>query len=251
MYTIKPNTIKKIRTAPAVYISNPVGKMKNIPCVTSSCVCNDFCKRMHTDGKTVCAHCYAQEALMFKTAPRLRYERNTELLSGAIITDHDLPRFYTDIARFETHGDWVNTTHAQNEINIALANPATQFTVWTKRLDLLVKLVKSSVRKPDNLHIKASSPFLNKQGNNHIKQWLGAHGWEVTWFTVCSLDFLLEKYGLDELRTNGDRIITCGGRNCRSCMRCYGAHEKQDVIELLKQDTARAKRLGVKIGGGQ
>lgn len=84
-----------------------------------------------------------------------------------------------------------------------------------------------------------------------IKQWLGAHGWEVTWFTVCSLDFLLEKYGLDELRTNGDRIITCGGRNCRSCMRCYGTHEKQDVIELLKQDTARAKRLGVKIGGGQ
>lgn len=245
---LKPTTIEAIKNDPILYVSHPIGKMHDIPAITSSCLCNGFCAKMHENPETVCAHCYASSGLAFKTAARLHYERNTELLSSSLIPERDLPRFYTDVARFETHGDWVNLVHAQNEIRIAEYNPQTQFTCWTKRIDLLVKLVKSGIRQPENFHVKVSAPFLNRNGNEKIRNWLGNNGWTVSWFTVCDLNYLIAKYGLDYLRQHGDRVITCGGRDCRSCMRCYGAHPKQDVVELLKQDSERAKRLGVKIG---
>lgn len=245
MSTIKAETITKIRTANNLYISHPQGKMHDIPAITESCLCNDFCACMAKKSSTVCAHCYAQNSLKWETAAREHYARNTQLLSESIIPESMLPRIYSDIARFETHGDWVNLNSAINEMNIAKFNPNTHFTVWTKRADLLFKLAKAGYQQPRNLHIKLSSPRLNHELPQTVKEKLASYGWTVSYFTVVSLAHLQEQYTKEDLQTKN--IITCGGRDCRSCMRCYGPHPKEDVVELLKQDTAKAKRFGLKI----
>lgn len=244
-----PSTVQAMLANPILFVSHPQGKLQDILAITSSCLCNEFCKKMHLNIGMVCHECYAVDGLEFKSASRIRYRRNTELLSESLIPDDLLPNFYcVDVARFETHGDWVNLTHAVNEMRIAQRNPKTEFTVWTKRVDLLVKLVKAGYTQPTNFHIKVSSPMLNRTASQRTKEWLTENGWNVTFFTVYNLKGLIAEYGVEYLREHGDEVITCGGRDCRSCMKCYGNHPMTDVVELLKQDVCKAKKLGVKIG---
>ena len=244
---IKPETIRKIKEARELFVSHPEGKMHDIPAITESCLCNPFCEKMSKDAANVCSKCYARNGLGFEQAAALHYARNTELLSRSEIPDYYLPRFYTDVARFETHGDWVNLQSALNEIKIARFNPMTHFTVWTKRVDILRQLAEAGVQQPANFHVKVSSPLLNQCLPQTVKEELAKNGWHISYFTVLSLDALLEKYGKEYLQQHGDQVITCGGRDCRNCMRCYGDHPMEDVVELLKQDAAKARRLGIKI----
>lgn len=102
------------------------------------------------------------------------------------------------------------------------------------------------MQQPANFHIKVSSPLLNQCLPQSVKKGFAKKGWRVSYFTVLSLDALLEKYGMEHLQQHGDQVITCGGRDCRNCMRCYGDHPMEDVVELLKQDAAKARRLGIK-----
>lgn len=249
MANISEKKRREIAESLTLFISHPTGKMAGIPAISESCVCNEFCAAMHKRVGTICSHCYAQESLAFKQAARLRYSRNTEIMSQGEIPWDDLPRIYSDIFRLETHGDWVNLQSAINEIRIAEKNPQVEFTVWTKRINLLRQLARNGYTKPDNFHIKVSSPYLDRELSQSVKEYLSTHGWTVSYFTVMSLQGLQDKYGLAYLQKAGDKVITCGGRNCRACMRCYGNHPMEDVVELLKQDVPKAKRLGVKMGG--
>lgn len=249
MANISEKKRREIAESRALYISHPQGKMAGIPAITECCSCNKFCAKMHKIKGTVCAECYAHAAMAWEEAARLRYSRNTELLSYGEIPWDDLPRIYSDICRFETHGDWVNVFSATNEMRIAEKNPTVEFTVWTKRVDLLRRLAQQGYTQPRNFHIKVSSPYLDMELSQSIKEYLSTHGWTVSYFTVMSLPAMLEKYGVEYLQREGDKVITCGGRKCRECMRCYGAHPMEDVTELLKQDTAKAKKLGIKLGG--
>lgn len=246
MAGISQKTLEKIMSSQEIFISHPEGKMHDIPTITESCKCNAFCKKMGACSAAVCSKCYAQNSLAFEKAAAARYERNTQLLSGGIITEHLLPRVYSDIARFESHGDWVNEYSAMNEIAIANFNPKTHFTVWTKRVDILRKLCKTGVLQPKNLHVMLSSPFVGKSLPHSLKLWFADRGWTVSFFTVVSLDDLRKNHTDDELRERGHEIITCGGRDCRSCMKCYGDHPHEDVVELLKQDVYKAKKLGMR-----
>lgn len=239
--------LEKIAASEEIFVSHPKGKMHDIPTITESCECNGFCAAMAKDGRTVCSKCYAHNALQFERYAKARYERNTQLLSGFILPEYMLPRVYSDIARFESHGDWVNENSAINEMAIARLNPKTHFTVWTKRVDILRKLCKNGVSQPENFHVMLSSPFIGHMLRVELKLWFRDHGWEVSFFTVVSLDDLRKQYSDNELRERGHEIITCGGRDCRSCMKCYGNHPHADVTELLKQDVYRAKKLGMRL----
>lgn len=249
MANISEKKRKEIAESMTLFISHPTGKMAGIPAISESCLCNKFCAEMHKKEGTICSHCYAHESLAFEQAARLRYARNTELLSQGKIPWDDLPRIYSDICRLETHGDWVNLHSAINEIRLAEKNTLCEFTVWTKRVDLLRQMAQKGYTQPKNFHIKVSSPYLDRELSQSIKEYLSAHGWTVSYFTVMSLQALQDKYGLEYLQKAGDKVITCGGRNCRACMRCYGNHPMADVVELLKQNMPKAKRLGVKLGG--
>ena len=253
MANIKPETIKKIKTTQKIWVSKLTGKLAGIQGISSSCLCNSFCIAMHKLPDTICWNCYAVQGLSFKAGARYHYARNTELLSEDLLTPEQIAelKIKADIFRFETHGDWVNLNSALNEIAIARAYPHTEFSVWTKRTDLLRQLGKMGVKQPKNLHVKVSSPLRDKVLDQSVKQELSAIGWEVTYFTVVSLDYLTRNYTMEQLQLHGDEIITCGGRNCRGCMRCYGNHPYADLLELLKQDVRKAKKLGIKIGEPQ
>lgn len=249
MAKLKASTIERIKTDTKIWVSHPTGKMAGIPAITGSCKNNEFCQKMAKCGKTVCSHCYAQNSLEYEEAARLHYGRNSELLEAETL--QEVPKIYSDIARFDTHGDWGNESHAKNELLISRENAGTHFTAWTKRLDVLRKLLNAGTPQPDNYHLKVSSPYTDVYLPQWLKTWAASKGWTISFFTVRSLKSLIAEYGIDYLREHGAEIITCGGRNCRKCMRCYGPHKYEDVTELLKQDVRKAEKLGIPIGGNK
>lgn len=249
MGKMKPSTIIQIKTANFLFISKPEGKMHDIDAVTTTCNKCEFCKMMSECEGTACSKCYAKDGLKFKPASEMHYERNYELLETAPLEDWKMPRLYGDIARLDTHGDIDTMQGLMNRLKIAVFNPRTEITGWTKRIDLLRKAALTGINMPKNLHIKVSSPYLNKELPQSLKLWFKAHGWQISYFTVYSLDYLIAKYGVDYLRLHIREIINCGGRDCRGCMNCYGkdADYSKDIHELLKQDVKRAHKMGIMV----
>lgn len=247
--SIKPETLEKIQNDKQLWIGTLTGKLQGFHGLTHACTCNEHCAKLAKNPLNVCSNCYGFKGLKVRKSAKAHYERNSALLSERIIPMEELPYINDHVFRFETHGDWINMNSALNEIHIAEKNPHCHFTVWTKRIDILWKLANTGIKQPDNFHIKISSIQKNKVLPQSIKKDFAKKGWKTTYFTVVELPYLINTYGLETLQKDGDKIITCGGRKCMSCMKCYGDKEYHDEVELLKEDVAKAKKQGVKIGG--
>ena len=111
--------MKNDRVIEQIFISHPQGKMNGIPTITTSMLCNPICEQRAKDETSVCAHCYAKRGLAIYPAARNRYAENTKILSSHDLEVYELPVLNSSIARFESHGDLVNVTHAKNYIRIA------------------------------------------------------------------------------------------------------------------------------------
>lgn len=104
--------MKNDRVIEQIFISHPQGKMNGIPTITTSMLCNPICEQRAKDETSVCAHCYARRGLAIYPAARNRYAENTKILSSHDLEVYELPVLNSSIARFESHGDLVNVTHA-------------------------------------------------------------------------------------------------------------------------------------------
>mgnify|MGYP002603753768 FL=1 len=142
--------MKNDRVIEQIFISHPQGKMNGIPTITTSMLCNPICEQRAKDETSVCAHCYAKRGLAIYPAARNRYAENTKILSSHDLEVYELPVLNSRIARFESHGDLVNVTHAKNYIRIARANPWCTIALWTKNAAFMDKAIKE-LGKPDNL----------------------------------------------------------------------------------------------------
>lgn len=205
------------------------GKMHDIHGFSTANLENPFCQRCRENSSLVCAKCYARSTLLYRKAMREHYVDNGNMLSRPM-ADSEFPRTWEDVIRLETHGELLNLQHLQNYVRLCELNPQTQFTLWTKRVNLIREAALRGISQPSNLHIKISSPFLNRE--SHVdKTWYQAHGWNLTLFTVYDLAHATQEH----------KEITCGGRECRTCMKCYGNHAMEDIVELLKQDQKKVK----------
>ena len=201
-----------------IFISSPKGKMEGIPTITTSMMCNPICAKRAADKASVCAHCYAQRGLKTYPAARKRYEENTDILSSHDLETWEIPVLNSRIARFESHGDLVNVTHAKNYIRIAKANPWCSIAIWTKNASFLDKAIKE-LGKPDNLICVYSSDHLNRVSDDYRN-----YNWVDKVFTVYDKHFIQE-HKIE---------INCGARDCLKCHKCYEHNDTFFVNEVLK-----------------
>jgi hypothetical protein len=192
------------------------GKLKEINSVNVSTIHNEFCKSMKQQNDLSCSSCYAWRYESMRPTLSAKLQFNADLLSQSLL-DFQLPRFNARFVRFNSFGELVNVQHFINLIRICELNPHTNFTLWTKRLDIINKAFDCNiVTRPNNLKLIYSSVNLNKKVD------LPRHFDKV--FTVYSRDYAKEN------ATN----INCGALKCIDCLTCYTENSVQYMNELKK-----------------
>lgn len=216
------------------------GKMENLNGISTSPLCNGYCQERTKNPEMVCAHCFSM-AGQWKKGLRENLIENSDLLSDHIFTADEMPILYSPsgMFRFESFGDIMpgekGEIQTANYFNFAAANPGLSFALWTKNPWIIENAMKKyGLKKPANLKIIGSSYYLNKPMTDFYRK----YDFIDNVFTVYTLDFAKE---------NNIRI-TCGGRSCFFCGKCYkGGHDDYEINELLKQDARKARKEGFPI----
>ena len=125
-----------------VHVTTGNGKMKNIPSISVSSLTNDFCQLMSNVKDSVCGVCYSNRLSKFRKNLEVKLLHNSTLLSENLLADKELPVFNNRYVRFNSFGEIINDIHMENLIAIAKKNPYTNFGLWTKRTDIVLKYDK-------------------------------------------------------------------------------------------------------------
>ena len=200
---------------PKIHITKGSGKLgKSDNCssainsINTNTLTNDYCKKQNLNENSICFKCYSFNALTkFRTNMIPPLERNSTLLSDEVIKTSLL------YFRFNSHGELINLIHLENYNNIAFKNPHCNFTLWTKRFDLVKKFFDNN-QKPKNLILVYS----NSKLNNPIKK--------------------LPKYFNKTFNNvTKDQVnnfnINCS-RKCVDCLLCYTFNDVTTIIEKVK-----------------
>ena len=199
---------------------NHQGKMKGMQSLSTSCTCNIYCKNRSKNTDTVCSHCYAQRQMKIYKNLEKCLIKNTKILAEQVIPKENLPIINALYFRFEAFGDLNNTTQVINYFNLCKKNPDVKFALWTKNLWLIESVINEGNKKPKNLQIIYSIPFLNGR-NKKIFEW---YPFVDKVFTVFDKDFIKEN----------DVEINCGAKSCLSCGKCYKKNKEKFINERLK-----------------
>lgn len=145
-----------------LHITMGTAKMEGIPSFNTAATKNEFCIKMNQsdDKSLICTSCYAVNTEKRYVNLVGALERNNDLFER-ILLDSELPRLNYAIARFDSFGEVHNAIHVLTYFNIARKNPETVFGFWTKRKDLIKKVLKM-VSKPANVILIHSSAKKNK-----------------------------------------------------------------------------------------
>lgn len=206
------------------------GKIEGIFSLDTACSNNEFCPRMQAaeDPAIICKYCYTKSMW---DAARFAHHIVGLILSSVELTDTEAAAIAipTGFFRFNSDGELINQTHAENLLRIARAHPATSFAIWTKRPALLDAAIRKA-GKPDNLLCGVSSPMVNVPFR---ERW--------TW-----TDFIFTVYtpaGMEKALARGEH--ECNGRKCMICgFHCYQKHSGPGpvyVAEALRKPTGIKK----------
>ena len=190
------------------------GKMLGIPSLNTDTTSNEFCKSMYNSSKDnlICNDCYSMSMLnTFRKNCKPKFLNNSKYLSERIHDRKYLPICPSTTGRFHSHGELINSIHLENLMNICLNQPMTTFTLWTKRKNIVSRVLKSR-KKPKNLILIYSNPYVDK------------------------LDVEVPKH-FDKVFNNVSKPsdnVNCNAK-CLDCMMCYtiGNNTKQ-IIEVKK-----------------
>ena len=192
-----------------VHITQGKGKLANIISINTPTTTNPFCQSMQkTDS--VCKSCYAQRYEKLRPNIVTAFERNL-FLSERELLPLEIPTISDDIARFASYGELINMMHFINLLRIALANPRTVFTLWTKRYRIVQRVLKH-MDKPDNLILIYSSPVVGK---------------------VSALPKGFDKVFTAFARGTDTADINCHGA-CKDCRLCYSHNNTTLINEIIK-----------------
>ena len=190
------------------------GKMLGIPSLNTDTTSNKFCQGMYNSNKEnlICRECYSMSMLTtFRKNCKPKFLNNSKFLSEKVHPRQYLPICPSNVGRFHSHGELINSNHLYNIINICLNQPMTTFTLWTKRKNIVTRVLKN-VDKPKNLILIYSNPYVDK------------------------LDVKLPKH-FDKVFNNvSSRTsdVNCD-RKCLECMKCYTLGEPTtQIIEVIK-----------------
>jgi hypothetical protein len=188
-------------------ISEMSGKLDGIYAINTSPLNNPFCQKSSKSKGTICESCYSIKALSsYRNNCDEPYQANGKLLGKRW---DDAPFINVGILRGSGHGELINKAHFENLLDICDKNTHLTLSLWTKRKDIVQKVLKVRI-KPSNLILIYSSPMIDKQAK------LPDYFDKV--FTVYSED---------------NQIINCSGK-CIDCMKCYQHNNIKYINEVIK-----------------
>jgi hypothetical protein len=192
----------------AIHITQGSGKLAGIISINTPTSTNPFCQSMQkTDS--VCKSCYAQRYEKLRPNIVTAFERNL-FLSERELLPLELPAIDAQIARFASYGELINMMHFINLLRIALANPQTVFTLWTKRYRIVQRVLKH-MPKPDNMILIYSSPVVGK---------------------VSALPKGFDKVFTAFAKGSDTTDINCHG-SCNDCRLCYSHNNTTLINEII------------------
>lgn len=194
------------------------GKMEGMTSLSTAVTCNKNCQERSKIKDSICSKCYAQRmSKMYKSLDN-KLKANTEELTTRIIPAEELPLINALYFRFEAFGDLNNDIQVINYFNICKKNPGVHFALWTKNPWFIYEAIKAGNKKPKNLVIILSSPFINKVVEISDKY-----------------DFIDKVFTVYDKETSKTVNINCGSRKCLECGRCYKKTRQVEYInEILK-----------------
>jgi hypothetical protein len=197
-------------------VSTMTGKMQYIPAINTNTLTNPFCIKMHDSNSPgcICVHCYSHDMLnghRKNCAPV--WQRNSDLLSGSVLADDQIPVINSHSFRFHGHGELLNVNHYLNFCRIARKNPKCTFALWTKKRDIIKGATNNLLRgevygRPANLILVYSNPTIDKV-------------------------MYKPPVGFDKVFNNTSTLTeadNCSGRKCINCLQCYRLDSGVDVI---------------------
>ena len=214
----KPNPERiKPMAHPLIHISKMTGKLDGFQAISTNTMTNEYCVKQNASGKAdnICTKCYSHT--MLKTyrknmAPAL--ERNSVALSTRVIMGEDIPRLNDAYFRLDAHGELINTLHLENLLRIARANPQTTITLWTKRKDIVNKVL-DVIPKPSNMILV----FSNSKIGTILDQ--APKHFDKTFNNVL-------------VNEHTDRQ-NCTGQKCMDCLKCYTHNDTVAIVEAVKK----------------
>ena len=193
-----------------VHISTMTGKLAGIFAVNTNTMTNTFCTKMAATA-AVCSVCYSRAMLQgSRKNCTPAFERNSALLSAALIPMERLPVINANIFRFHGHGELINSNHLENFYRIAERNPATTFSLWTKRRDL----VRTGRTAPVNFILIYSNPSLSKLMHKVPPRFHKV-------FNNVKVDYA--------------GSANCTGQKCLDCRICYTPGGESVIVEHVKK----------------
>ena len=190
------------------------GKMLGIPSLNTDTTSNKFCQGMYNSNKEnlICSDCYSMSMLTtFRKNCKPKFLNNSKYLSEKVHPREYLPICPSNVGRFHSHGELINSNHLYNLINICHNQPMTTFTLWTKRKNIVSRVLKNT-DKPKNLILVYSNPYVDK------------------------LDVVVPKH-FDKVFNNVSKHssnVNCS-RKCIECMMCYTIdNPTTQIIEVIK-----------------
>ena len=138
------------------------GKMLGIPSLNTDTTTNDFCQAMYNSkADIICRECYSMSMLnTFRKNCKPKFLNNSKFLSEKIHPREYLPICPSTVGRFHSHGELINSIHLENILNICENQPITTFSLWTKRRNIVNRVLKNR-KKPKNLILIYSNPYID------------------------------------------------------------------------------------------
>ena len=197
---------------------NHTGKMEGMQSLSTSCLKNNFCQAYSKDPNKICSKCYAQRQMKIYKNMNKCFNKNTEVLTTRVFKVKEMPLLNASLFRLESFGDLNNGIQLINYFNLCKANIHTNFALWTKNPFIIKKVLKMGYKKPKNLQIVLSSPYLNKVEN------IDKYYFVDKVFTVYDNAYLNDR----------DIEINCGTKKCLSCKKCYLKNNVKYINERIK-----------------
>lgn len=224
--------------------TNHADKMEGMQSLSTSVLNNVNCqRRIHSciacsDGtEMICKKCFADNLMKVRKNMRFKYAFNYAVLNYHLFSVEEMPLINALIFRFESFGDLGSIIQAENYIRLAKKNSDVHFTIWTKNPWILYNAINvyENGKKPKNLTVVYSSPFINKPQLSALNVYKLKNGKPMIdkVFTVYTADYALEH----------NVKINCGNKKCLACKACYLNKKVQVINEIVKNEQSRYYKL--------
>lgn len=201
------------------FCTNHTAKMEGMASLSTSPLCNARCIARSQCKGLICSKCYSLSMQLQYTNLAKVLKANSEVLTKVVIPVEEWPILNYAIFRIESFGDVSTTRQVRNYFNLALRNPRTTFTAWTKNVDLYRKAIKNGAVKPKNFILIESSPIIDEE--RKIRE-------------GDIVDKVFTVYSKEYLAAHPEVKINCGARNCLKCQKCYRKGGATQIREILK-----------------